>query len=238
MKSLTNLYDQLSLKWTPIFGLIIYASNEETPSHYVEAAQVGENDELINLHPLSLQESTNIGRITMAATGSKDYLMSKGFIPSNVLYLNQSGEGKVVWHTAPQRRRLLFGQELELKNGRANVPGLLWIASADKLRLFALHSANKVASNSPLYIAPFHNVSSNGAVCMGNVDIDARLSDGLEAYMTNWETAFFNSHFTADHGGGGKTKDLHTLYSELIGTDNRFPEEELRKLKQTIKDVL
>lgn len=72
----------------------------------------------------------------------KEFLKPKGIIPSNILYINStefSQNEKVVWFTKAQKKDLFFVENLNVPNGKANVPPLLWVGNRRSLKIFALN---------------------------------------------------------------------------------------------------
>lgn len=164
---------------------------------HVQAFDVDpESGQPINFHPLTEQEQKQLAKIlVIKAVKKKGFLTMKGLLPENVLYLD-ADQGRVIWHTPPQRRSLYFIEPLTIPNGMANLPALLWIGTKTHLTLFALLSSEKPTLNTHLYYAPFFNTNKQGGVCMGTVSVAIRQSSSLDEFITAWEERFFYSYFS------------------------------------------
>ena len=71
---------------------------------------------------------------------------------------------------------MYFVSGLDIPNGKAYVPPMLWYASKYSLAVFALATDRRPKENTPLYYAPFLNIYEDGKVCMGTVSIDIKNS--------------------------------------------------------------
>jgi PRTRC genetic system protein B len=77
---------------------------------------------------------------------------------------------------------MYFVKNLEIPNGKAQVPAMLWFADKENLSVFALTSDKRPTEKTPLYYAPFFNVYEDGAVCMGTVDVNIKNSASVEEF--------------------------------------------------------
>ncbi|HEY4147629.1 MAG TPA: hypothetical protein VGM41_01805 [Chitinophagaceae bacterium] len=73
---------------------------------------------------------------------------------------------------------------------------MLWKAIKERLQVFALKGKTKPNADTPLQYAPLFNLSQDGRVCMGTVNINIDRQTGLEQFMAEWQSYFFNSYFT------------------------------------------
>ncbi|MCH5684087.1 prokaryotic E2 ligase family D protein [Niabella sp. W65] len=144
-----------------------------------------------------------------------------------------------MWFTKATCRNLFFIEGLGISSGIANVPALLWIASKEKLHIYALKSNRKPTENIPLYHAPFFNVYANGNVCMGTVDVNIKKSASLEEFTAAWEAYFFNSYFSHLMQNHNPIQgNCVSLWKKLRKTGDPFPKDVLKKTDRTIKNIL
>src|SRR5699024_4715242 len=116
--------------------------------------------------------------------------------PTNILHINPSEKGTVLWYTKAQQRQLYFVNGLGIPNGKAQVPPMLWFAGKNSLAAYALATDRRPTAKTPLHYAPFFNIYEDGKVCMGTVNIDIKNSASLEEFIQAWESYFFNSYFS------------------------------------------
>jgi PRTRC genetic system protein B len=169
---------------------------------------------------------------------SKDYALSfKGLIPGNVLWFGLSnGAIKVLWHVAPKKAYLHFSKEMQLKNGRYNLPGIAFLVEGDELNVFAIKD-RQPALDTLLFNAPFGNVSNEGKVCMGNVAVKESF-DCIEDLIDSWENYFFNSVFTHTNNDRIVKGNLVKILKSVRENDNPFPDKVLLLEGRTIKDLI
>ena len=142
-------------------------------------------------------------------------------------------------YTKTQRRQLYFVNGLEIPNGMAYVPPMIWYANKNTLSVFALASDRRPTEKTPLYLAPFFNIYEDGKVCMGSVNISIKNSASVEEFVSAWEDYFFNSYFS--HLLGNKNPingNCVTLWKDLIQTGKPFPKDVLRKNNKALKNLL
>jgi len=136
------------------------------------------------------------------------------------------------------KKQLYFTENLEISNGRAEVPAMLWFANKRSLKIFALSSNQRPTEKTSLFYAPFFNVYENGNVCMGTVDVHIQNSTSLEEYIKNWENYFFNSYFSHLMNEHNPINgNCVSLWKSLINTDKPFPKEILRTANRTLKNL-
>src|ERR1700761_8528991 len=175
---MTNITEQFNQQYEPLKALLLYqydkprddhfGRNENTTQIYVESYDIGRNGKPINAHPLTLKEMTSLSQILQTGQEKEDsYLKSRGLLPANVLYINQQANGFAVWYTPPQEVNLFFVDGLQIPSGKYHIPAMLWRANREHLSVFGLKGKAKPTLNSKLYYAPFLNIYTGGAVCMG-----------------------------------------------------------------------
>jgi PRTRC genetic system protein B len=225
--------------YMPEKALLIYRSKAEG-KYYVESFDMDENGCPINAHPLSLKESNALAlALDSSAELKQNFLMSRGLLPENVLFINSNRNGFAVWYTPPMKANLCFKEDLTIPDGIAAVPSLLWKASKNKLHVWALAEDVKPHLDSQIYHAPFFNVYSAGAVCMGNVEVQILPENCLEDFIAKWQSYFFGSKFSHLIVDNAPTEqNIVQLWQSLIGTGKKFPVKKLKKSNQTFKSIL
>lgn len=237
---MNDLTENLGTLYHPKAALVVYEAAKDKKDCYVEYFDMDEQGHPINAHPLNVREAQQLAMALNTTTESnRAFLKPKGIIGSNVLYIDPSPNGFVMWHTKPAKKQLFFVKNLGIPNGIASVPSLLWVADKSKLKIYALRTDRKPNDNTPLYHAPFFNVYAEGNVCMGTVEVNIRNAASLEEFTQAWESYFFNSYFShlmqnhnPIHG------NCVSLWKQLCSTGEAFPKEVLKKANRTIKIIL
>ena len=194
----------------------------------------------INAHPLTVREAQRLSKsLNIQNKKDKDFLKSKGIISINILHIDSSENGKVVWFTKSQERELFFLKNLNIPNGKANIPPLLWVANKQNLKIFAVENDERPDENTPIFHAPFFNVYENGNVCMGTVDVKIKNSASLEEFTESWENYFFNSYFSHLMNNHNPIKgNCVNLWKNLIETKESFPIAQLIINNKILKELL
>lgn len=190
MKDITQDFGTL---YYPTTALVFYQNDERNKDTYVEYFDMDKNGNPINAHPLTEREAETLAKALITKTQSEkkqDFLRPKGILPTHVLHINPSENGSVLWFTKSMKRQLFFTENLEIPNGIAEVPAMLWSANKRSLKIYALANNRRPSENTPLFFAPFFNVFENGNVCMGTVDVHIQNSTSLEEFIKKWEDYF------------------------------------------------
>lgn len=224
----------------PKLALVFYQTENHNSETYVEFFDMDKNGNPINAHPLTVREAQRLSKtLNIQNKKDKDFLKPKGVISTNVLFTDSSVNGKIIWFTQEQERDLFFVKNLNIPNGKANVPPLLWIANKQNLKIFALETDQRPDESTPLFNAPFFNVYENGNVCMGTVDVRIKNSASLEEFTESWEHYFFNSYFSHLMNNHNPIKGNGVnLWKNQIETKEIFPKEILVKNNKTLKELL
>ncbi|SEK60448.1 PRTRC system protein B [Olivibacter domesticus] len=226
---------------TPVKAWVLFQSRLDEHRRYVESYSFDSKDRPISAHPLTKKESVTLANAMASAQEiNSRFLHYPGLLPPHVLRIEPMGTSYALWYTPPQQVDLHFVSDLGIPNGRASIPALLWKAEKKKLTLHALaETTERPTLESSLYYAPFFNVKSSGAVCMGTVNINIRDTCKLEEFMQLWERYFFASSFSHLMGGHHPTKgNTVNLWKSLVNTDKPFPQQQLIKLPTKIKDLI
>lgn len=240
MDNLTDITANFANLYHPKSALVIYAGNNSNTDVYVEHFDMDKNGNLINAHPLSVREANALSKsLQIAETEKKSFLKPQGIMGNNILQIDPSDNGMVIWFTKAKERHMFFTESLGIPNGKANVPSMLWIANRNKLSVYALKTGSRPTEKTPLYHAPFFNVYNNASVCMGTVNVQIKQSASLDEFTTAWENYFFNSYFSHLVNSHNPIKgNCVTLWKKLIGKGEIFPNEILKKTNLTLINVL
>ena len=226
--------------YEPKSALVFYQSLDKDATMYVEHFDMDRNGNPINAHPLTVNEATALAKsLQIDEEKDKTFLKSKGILPTNILNINPSQNGSVLWYTKSQERQMYFVKNLEIPNGKAHVPAMLWFADKEKLSVFALTSDKRPTEKTTLHYAPFFNVYEDGAVCMGTVDVNIKNSASVEEFIKAWEDYFFHSYFSHLLDNYNPIKgNCVNLWKKLMETGETFPVEVLKKNNKTLKNLL
>ncbi|TRW23666.1 PRTRC system protein B [Flavobacterium zepuense] len=226
--------------YEPKAALVVFITHGSA-CPYIEYYDMDSSGCPINPHPLTVREAQCLSKaLDTREQSGKAFLRPEGILPPNVLHLDPSQNGSVVWYTKPQRRKLYFADSLGLDNGTIALPALVWKANKKQLQIFALNIKTKPKAETPLFHAPFFNLYQKGFVCMGNVTIAIKAASTLEEFINAWQGYFFESYFSHhinEHNPVGV--NLFNLYKELMADPKKpFPTDILRTTPLTLKNLL
>ncbi|MBV4357351.1 prokaryotic E2 ligase family D protein [Pinibacter aurantiacus] len=237
---MTNIKDDLGTLYHPVSALVCYQTKSNHKDTYVEYFDMDEAGSPINAHPLTTREAKALAiALNTDKEESHAFLKPTGILTTNVLHIDPSENGKVLWFTKARIQQLYLSESLEIPSGKAAVPALLWHASKQTLAVFALASNRRPTENTTLYHAPFFNVYYDGDVCMGTVDVCIKKSASLEEFIQAWESYFFNSYFSHLINDHNPVKgNCVNLWKNLVETGSPFPKEVLKPANTTFKNLL
>lgn len=238
MKDITNSF---AATFTPKKALLIYSGGDRYDrDFYLESYDIDEFGRPINAHPLGAGECVALARVLDNCKDlRRGYLRSEGLLPKEVVYVDPSRDGFVLWYTKPLVANLFFKEDLRIPCGRASIPVLLWKADKRSLSIYGLRSATRPKTETPLYYAPFFNTDETGKVCMGDVKIAISTDCSLEGFIQQWQKYFFGSYFSHLLGGASPVQgNIVQLWQSLVNTDKRFPTGLLKKNGLTIEDII
>ena len=239
MKDITQDFGTL---YYPTTALLFYQNDERNKDTYVEYFDMDKNGNPINAHPLTEREAETLAKALIVKTQkekNQDFLKPKGILPTNILQINPSENSSVLWYTKSMKRQLFFTENLEIPNGRAEIPAMLWFANKRSLKIFALANNRRPTEKTELFYAPFFNVYEDGNVCMGTVDVHIQNSTSLEEFIKKWEDYFFNSYFSHLMNEHNPINgNCVNLWKSLINNEKQFTKEALKNANRTLKNLL
>jgi len=227
--------------YMPVKAILLYKSlKEEQPDFYVESYDINAEGYPVNAHPLSMEEAAGLSEnLDSSPVLQRSFLRPKGLMPENILHMDAGRNGMVIWYTAPQKVNLFFIKDLQIPNGKAHVPALVWKASKTDLFIYAITENKKPLLHTSLFYAPFFNVFEDGRVCMGTVDVDIPDFTSLEDFISGWQEYFFNSYFSHLVGGiNPVNENLVEVWQQLINSGKKFPTDQLKTTGKTIKSLI
>ena len=234
----------INLKSTASFelreALLVYSSDRNmggvpatafVTKHHVKLSAAG----VPSVEPGSPLGESDIITLIQQLRGS----LPSEFLPENVLMRTQE---TIVWWTPATTRPMFYatdrGAELEQLSGkRFPQPALVLRAHSGSLDIRALAESKRPTPDTPMYVAPYWNVSDNGSVCLGSTKAPREAS---VKSLPRWEASFFESEFTHANAHTGLTKHpggFMGLWLSLIGK-KKFPVEHLRDAKETLTKFL
>jgi PRTRC genetic system protein B len=237
MNTITENFGTL---YHPVKAFVVYQSGDKECSPYVQAYDMDAKGYPINAHPLTVRESTALAKaLDTSPEHRKNYLKPEGLLPENVLQINPDNEGFAIWYTPALKTGLLFSDSLQIPNGKAALPPLLWKATKTNLYIYALSTAAGITEDSTLYQAPFFNIYEDGRVCMGTVKINIDIQCSLQQFMQSWQQYFFNSYFSHLLGNQSPVKgNIVQLWQGLVNTRRKFPIRQLKPHYLTMNELL
>jgi PRTRC genetic system protein B len=238
---MTNITEKFKDLYRPDCLLVIYRK-EDAPARecYIERYGLDEVGMPLAGHPLTPLEARKLSRALLAGDrNGQELLTPAGLLPSNVLYLKHGTDPMAIWHTRAREQALLFREELRIPSGNANVPALLWAATPENLKIFALETDGRPVPATKLQLAPFFNIHEDGTVCMGDVNVNFSAGANLEDFMREWQNYFFGSYFSHMIAHESPVKvNIVDLWKDLVDTDKPFPVKKLKHSSFTLENLL
>lgn len=160
------------------------------------------------------------------------------FLPESVLAHGVQG---LLWWKKPTTEMVWFNTDDEkdgigARCGPVPLPGLVFFTNRNNWYVFAVKGNTRPTLETPLFMAPFFNLSEVGLICTGNAELPKTFEvKDIGAY----EKTFFTSRFTHP---GAKDAEL-TVYRGgvaalwrrlLSGKAKTFPESSLLPLDMTV----
>lgn len=230
----------LSTVYKPELAIMVYHGGDK--KYYLESHTVNEEGHLMEGKPL-LQETLD-GIVDVFFDERKSRVQIGGYIPDNLLQYDvlPGGKYRMVWYRPAEERVLHFSTALHMPSGKAWAPAMLYVAENKSLAVYALKSDARPKQNTQLYKAPFHNIYSNGNVCLGSAKTKKPDHNTYEAHMRYWEDMFWLSEFTHLNGNGNPTRtNLTNIWKKLINSKRPIKWSSLNELiaikKTTIKSL-
>jgi len=224
----------------PTQAIIVFKQNRNFENnYYLESRRIEHTDK-----GYQMTEGTPLSKNTLAQimdsvkVDESDKITCSSIFPKNLLYYQiKNLEPHIVWFVPSGAKSLIFSKSLNIKNGEAHLPTLVFSLKGKELSVFAVKT-NNPNGDTLLYKAPFHNVYSGGNICMGSAK--AKKSNDVIKIMKNYEKAFFGSKFTHLHSQGSPIDgNLNTYFNKLIKSKCKFDKSLLKRSKvEYINDLI
>lgn len=232
---LNEFTDSLQEDYPPTLAIMVYEGHNDfyLESHEIVGGQIMEGK--------PLQEETIFGIAELFREKGITQCNLYGLYPENLLHFEQLDgyNYNMVWYRPEEQRVIHFSKDLCIPDGLVWVPPLIYQAKAKNLTVMALGSSERPTTSSQLYMAPFHNTSSNGSVCLGNAKKSRSMSKKTyHAEMEYWEALFWESKFSHLTGSNPTKKNLNLIWMDQINNGTTFPMDELKPGKLTLKKLL
>ncbi|WKN46450.1 hypothetical protein [Tunicatimonas pelagia] len=203
-----------------------YPYTEDTPQYYLEQHQLYERKGKFHLREgVPMRPETLSEIVTTLAQEQQTERTFAGRVPQRLIYFSHSPE-VLVWQVPAKFRSLAFRMH-GVGEGHYPCPHLVFrVVNNEQLQVFATKS-KQVTERTPLFQAPFPNISSNGQVCLGSARSWIEEPATYEAFMQQWERIFFDSLFNTDSYHNRAKIPLADLWKPLRGNDGVFPKKHL-----------
>lgn len=225
----------------PKLGLLVY---HRSGDYYLQSHLITKTKDGFVWAEGKPTDTDAIGEIAATLQSKQDKsVKASTILPRNLLYFHPTLTGAtIVWYNTPKKRALSFGKKIKLKDGKYNMPGLIFFAKDGSLKVFAYKGTGRPGLKTKLFKGPFFNMHHDGAVCMGTT-IESRPKRVLDEEIERHERRFFGSRFTHMLSDDviAKGTTMHKLYTKII--KSKFPigalieTEEYETLQELIKQA-
>lgn len=172
--------------------LVVYQKDTKNNS-YIEISDLYKNQPT-GFRPLMLSELKNIvSNIDAVENGA---IACKGIFPSNILFTDiLNGNFRIIWYKKAEIKQLKF-EVKGISNVTIKVPPMIYDVTRNSIKVHCF-TGSKPTLNTKIYKAPYMNLSIDGKVCTGNVDIKIPFHTDYNEIMQLWERYFWDSYFTS-----------------------------------------
>jgi PRTRC genetic system protein B len=236
--------EALLRSYKPELAIVVYKGGvTNNDDYYLESHVVNDKGQLLEGRPL-MQDTLN-GIVDVFFDDRANRAQVGGIIPESLLKFEvlPGGNHELIWYRLEEKRQLFFSPGLHIPSGTAWVPALIYHAKKSSLSVYAITDTSRPVDSTKLYKAPFHNVNSEGDVCLGSAKVKRPDTKTYDSIMKYWEDMFWLSEFSHLAQNGNPTKsNLTLLWKQLIGKETKwsdFKTSELVLIKgQTLTDIL
>lgn len=225
-----GILEGTDVKYVPEMALVFYVADDDTGNegYYIETHRI-RNGRMGAGAPISRQCISDIA----SSFSCELSVAPHGRIPGNLLFADgRPGHEKYIWYNPPRRRHMFFAKQLSIPSGQYHVPGIVYVASGDRLDV---HAFKGDKPEDKLYKAPFFN-TTDGSVCLGSSKMAYPANPSFEGVMDYWEKMFWLTEFT--HLGGSHNPTRNNLVNVTRQSKERFDYEELIEMKVTLENLL
>jgi PRTRC genetic system protein B len=226
----------LTNNYKPVVAISVYRSTDETSGngkYYLESHDINETGQIMQGKPLLQETIQDI--VEVFFDERKNLSNVTGMLPENLLsfVLLPGGKYKMVWFRPAEIKVIYFATALKISTAKSWVPAMVYVADNFGLDVFALKTNARPKETTRLCYAPFFNVNTDGAVCLGNAKVKIPTEKTYTNLMKYWEDLFWLSEFTHVNGNDTKTiTQLQPLWQKIMKSKCRFKWNESKELKQ------
>ena len=228
----------------PTLAIMMYEGGDN--DYYLESHNINEEGQILEGKPL-LQETIE-GMVNVFFDDQRHRVDFKGIFPQNLLnfYLSRNGSYNMVWYNPAMERVMHFAPQLRLPTEKVWVAATFYKVVNKELYVYSFIGEDRPTEATVIYKPPFHNISDDGRVCLGNAQVKKPKENTYENLMKYWEDLFWLSEFTHINGGNKTKSIMWELWNKLITSklSMKFPNDELlpmvnsRAIQKKLKDIL
>lgn len=230
---MNELTRKIKTLFVPKAALIAYEYEKGySKEHYLELRPINEKGKMGAATPVTHAFMNSIASSYSDAISG----IPHGCIPDKLFLADtRKGYEKYIWFNPPGKRQLFFHKNLNIANGLYDLPGVVYIASDNRLCIYAF-KGKRPTPNTELFLAPFFNVSSE-SVCLGSSCLEKPQNPTFDELLAYWEKRFWLSEFS--HLGSEGNPTEHNLIRVLEEAANApFNMDELKPAKRKLKEIL
>lgn len=226
--------------YKPQLSIVVYKSDRD---YYLESHDINEQGQVMGGKPLLQETIQEI--VDVFFDEKKNTANIKGLIPENMLCftLLPGGNYKMVWYRPAELRVMHFAPQLKITTGKTWVPAMIYVVIGRGLSVFASRANSRPIETTKIFRAPFHNVSEDGKVCLGNARVKKPKEKTYAALMKYWEDLFWLSEFSHFNGSDKPVKtDLDAVWKKLLNGKMKLKWSDINELMEyknkTLKSLL
>lgn len=238
---MNELTHNLVKEYKPQLAIVVYASADGETNRwddtYLESHDINADGSIGAGKPL--KQSTIEGIVEVFYTDQQDRVRFSGLMPENMLSFNilPGGGYSMLWYTKAHLQQLYFSNALIIPSGTAWVPPMIWKVNRNELCVYALTSEDRPSLDTPLMVAPFHNVNS-GVVCLGSAKVKKAVEKTFASEIAYWESMFWLSEFSHLAGDNKAKSNINMIWKKLVQDKTiGFPLDELLPAQKTVKSL-
>lgn len=215
-------------------------SNNGTRQSYIEIYPVKRSKDELRLgegRPLSMDSLKKIiNYISIKNEGYVSTFEQSLLDPKILAFESDRNHRFIVWYSPAGPRDVFFSASCGLKDGKYNMPAILYVVQDGHLYLFSMTTGKKRPTlDTKLYHAPVLNLIGKDSFCWGSVRVNDppyQIDKEIQFWMTNvWDTRFSHA------GSSVSTKsDLIKVYKKIV--DKPFPLDQLIYTRSTLKTII
>ncbi len=239
---MNDLTEKILKEYQPRLAIVAYTPTVDSWNEcYLESHEINKQGQLCEGKPL--KQDTIQAMLDVFFDERQNRSDFKGLIPENVLKFEilPGGNYHMIWYRPEEKRYIHFAKDLHLKSGMAWMPAMIYSVDSNNLDVFALNSSERPTETTRLFYAPFHNVSSNGSVCLGSAKVKKPSNKTFSNVIKYWEDMFWMSEFThLAHSKNPTKTNLNTIWKKMVGGKKTWSDlDELVEInKKTLNNIL